>query len=306
MAQNKPLVLLTGASSGLGLALAKLLIKTNEFRLILTARESSLERFAQNEIFESDTIKLRELDVTNSTQRFNLVQECESKYGGVDVLINNAGVSMRSVVEDASTNDRTELLDINYISPMRLIAAVLPGMRRKRSGKIINVSSAAGLVGMPTMACYCGSKFALEGGTESLWYEVHPWNIKVTLVIPGFIKSNSFLNTVLTNSSQRALDSSGLDPYYYHYKNMERLIDWVMKRTWATPESIAVKILKVIKDENPSLRVPVTWDAWALYFCRRFLPRAIYHGTIYKFLPNVKIWGRIKYLKKHKPVAIKN
>ncbi|MBK7963845.1 MAG: SDR family NAD(P)-dependent oxidoreductase [Bdellovibrionales bacterium] len=293
MTTNKPLVLLTGASTGLGLALAKELIEDGNYRLVLTARAKSLKCFSAAGIFESDEIYLRPLDVTSKEERIAVISECEATLGGLDVLINNAGIAMRSVVEDASADDRIGLLEINYIGPMRLAALALPGMRKRRNGRIINISSAAGLIGMPTMACYCGSKFALEGGAESLWYDVKPWNIHVTLIIPGFMRSDSFQNTQTTKWSRAAIASGQKDPYYHHYRNMEKLISWTMKRTLASPESVARKIVRVIKQKNPSLRVPVTADAWFLFLFRRFLPRAIYHWVMFRALPASDRWGEI-------------
>lgn len=293
MTKNKPLVLITGASSGLGLALTKELIKDGNFRLVLTAKSTSLGRFSDHSIYESDDIYIRPLDVTNLDERTAVISECESNLGGLDILINNAGVAMRAVVEDASAEDRVKLLDINYIGPMRLAALSLLGMRKRQRGKIINVSSAAGLIGMPTMACYCGSKFALEGATESLWYEVKPWGIDVTLIIPGFMKSDSFLNTQTTKWSRAAILAGKRDPYFHHYVNMEKLIAWAMNQTMSTPEVVAKKIVKVMKQKNPPLRVPVTIDAWFLFLFRRFLPRAAYHWVMFKALPRSRKWGNL-------------
>lgn len=292
MSEQNKVIFITGASTGLGLALANELRKDSKNKLVLTARKSSIHRFSEHGIYNTDNNLLLELDVTNRNQRINAVNKAIEHFGRIDVLVNNAGLALRSVVEDASASDRMNILNVNYISPMRLIALVLPFMRKRRSGQIINISSAAGLVGMPTMASYCGSKFAIEGSTESLWYEVKPWNIKVSLIIPGFINSDAFTKTRLTTQSLNSILSKGRDPYFYHYKYMENLISWTMKRTSATPESIAVKISKAIQTNNPPLRIPVTIDAWVLHLFRRFLPRAIYHWVMYKFLPKSSKWGK--------------
>jgi short-subunit dehydrogenase len=190
--QQRPLVLITGASTGLGLALAKELIQTDKYRLILTARKESLERLYKLGFDKLENVFLRPLDVVVEAERQTLIEECEEKLGGLDILINNAGVIYKCVVEHAADYEKNWQMEVNYIAPMRLTAIALTGMRQRRRGRIINISSAAGLVGMPTMSSYCASKFALEGGTESLWYEVKPWNIDVSLVIPGFIKSESY------------------------------------------------------------------------------------------------------------------
>lgn len=291
----KKIVLITGASTGLGLAIAKKLIAEKEYQLVLTARKSSLPRFEHEGIEDSDDLMVAELDVTDKHQRIALISKILDRFGKIDVLINNAGLALRSVVEDATADDRRDILDVNYISPMRLIALVLPQMRKRRSGQIINISSAAGLVGMPTMASYCGSKFALEGATEALWYEVKPWNIKVSSVIPGFINSDAFVKTRLTTQSLNSILSKGKDPYFYHYKYMEALIEWTMRHTIATPETIATKVAGLIKRKRPPLRFPVTIDAWFLHLFRRFAPRVIYHWVIFKFLPKSSRWGKDHY-----------
>jgi short-subunit dehydrogenase len=257
-------VLLTGASSGLGLALSKLLCSKASHRLVLTARESSLPRFAAAGIVESENVWLRPLDV----------------------LINNAGISYRSVVEHVDEEERLKQMNVNFLSPMHLMRLVLPEMRRKRRGKIINVSSVGGMMAMPTMSIYSASKFALEGVSESLWYEVRPWNIKVVLMEPGFIDSPSFHNTRYTLDSQNSMDRER-DPYHAHYEKMAPFIERTMRR--ATPEKTAKRIYDVIRRRNPPLRVPATTDAHMFSLLRRLLPRSLYHWE--GMLPDVRSWG---------------
>ena len=282
-------VLLTGASTGLGLALAKKLAAL-PYRVILTARESSLPRFAREGIHESDRVWIRALDVTNSVQRIHVVQDAVERLGGVDILINNAGVAYRSVVEHARDVERHDQFEINFHGPLALARLVLPRMREKRAGRIINVSSVSGMMAMPTMSLYSASKWALEGATESLWYEVLPWNIRVTLVEPGFIRSDSFQNTRHTRRSERATSQPG-DPYHNHYLSMSRLIERLMTQSASPPEHVADVILKVMHKRKPPLRVAGTRDAHYFYLLRRFLPRSLYHAVLYRKLPGVGSWG---------------
>lgn len=288
--QNPAIVLVTGASSGLGLALSQKLLRT-DFRLILTARKSSLARFATAGVTTSERVKICALDVTSSAEREQVVREAEEAWGGVDVLINNAGVAYRTVVEHFNEADDWEQMDVNFRGPMELIRLVLPGMRRKRAGRIINVSSVGGMMAMPTMALYSASKFALEGATESLWYEVRPWNIHVSLVQPGFIRSDSFRNTRYTEASRQAANDPA-NPYHWHYQLMAALIAQLMEQAGATPEQIADTILRTMKKPSPPLRVPATWDAHIFATLRRFLPRRVYHRFLYGRLPGVKNWGK--------------
>ncbi len=285
-----PVILVTGASSGLGLALARLLMD-EPYHLILTARQDSLARFREQRVYEDQRLWLRPLDITDSEQREAVIHEADEKLGGVDVLVNNAGIAYRAVVEHVDEKDRMHQMNVNFRSPIELARLVLPGMRKRRHGRIINISSASGMMAMPTMAVYSASKFALEGATESLYYESRPWNIKVTLIEPGFINSLSVHNTQLTRLSQAALDDTD-DPYHSHYLHMSRFISRFMKVTTATPHKVARVILKTIRRKHPPLRVAATWDAWLFSKMRRFLPRRLYHEVLYRALPGVGSWGK--------------
>lgn len=283
-------VLVTGASTGLGLALARELIKT-DYRLILTARSESIGRFAKAGIVDSERIWLRPLNVTYEAERRQVVAEAEKLWGGVDILINNAGAAYRAVVEHVVESERRAQLDVNFRGPMGLIRLVLPGMRKKRNGRILNVSSVGGMMAMPTMAVYSASKFALEGATESLWYEARPWNIKVSLIQPGFIRSKSFERTRYTELSNMSSQTKD-DPYYAHYLHMTEFIGRCMRTASSTPEDVAKVILRTMMKKNPPLRVSGTFDAWLFGVLRRILPRRFYHAALYRSLPKVNTWGK--------------
>lgn len=287
--KRRPTVLVTGASTGLGLALAKLLL-ARPYRLVLTARRASLERFAEEAIVESESCWLRAMDVTCATEREELIEEIEWRWGGVDILVNNAGVSYRAVVEHVSEQERIQQLDVNFLAPMELTRLVLPGMRKRRHGRILNVSSVGGMMAMPTMSLYSASKFALEGASEALYYEVKPWGIHVSLIQPGFINSSGFQNVRFTNLSQAEHDVE-TSAYHQHYRHMEGFIERVMRSVPATPESVARKILRTIEARRPPLRVPATLDAIVFSWLRRWLPRQFYHWVLYHSLPKVRIWG---------------
>jgi len=287
--ESPPVVLVTGASSGLGLAIARALLRHN-YRLILTARESSLHRFASNGIYPSERVWLRALDVTCAADRKAVVAEANAHWGGIDVLVNNAGISLRAVVEHVSDADRALQMDVNFIAPIELSRLVLPSMRRKRCGRILNISSVGGMMAMPTMSTYSASKFALEGASEALWYEVRPFGINVTLVQPGFINSDSFRNAKYTAPSKAAYDTVH-SAYHWHYHFMEGFIGRVARRVFATPDSVAAKVVHTIQLKQPPLRIPATFDATMFSLLRRLLPRSIYHWLLYQSLPGVRTWG---------------
>ena len=292
MAEQRKTVLVTGASSGIGLALAKRLVRDERFRVILTARASSIGRFANCGIVNTETIRVRPLDVGVHEERIEIVREAAESWGGVDILVNNAGVSFRSVVEHTREKDRLAQMEINFRAPMDLVRLVLPGMRRKKAGRIINVSSVGGMMAMPTMSVYSASKFALEGATEALWYEVKPWNIRVCLVEPGFVHSASFKKTRFTSLSSEAVEAEA-DPYHHHYTNMAPFVARWMKRARATPDKVAKKIIKTMTRRSPPLRVAATIDAHLFSLIRRFIPRRIYHWMLYRSLPKIGEWGEL-------------
>ncbi len=282
-------VLVTGASTGLGFAIAEHLL-ASEYRLVLTARESSLSRFAERGIEASDRVLLRPLDVTSHDERRALMEEIDDLWGGVGVLINNAGVALRSVVEHVSEADRLHQMGVNFLAPMALARLVLPRMREHRSGRIINISSVGGMMAMPTMAIYSASKFALEGATEALWYEVRPWRVGVTLIEPGFVNSMSFRRTQYT--TQSASSAAREDAaYHQHYEAMTGFIERLMRLSPTSPPAIARRVGRVIARRNPPLRLQVTVDAHFFSLLRRILPRGLYHEVLYRTLPQIRTWG---------------
>jgi NAD(P)-dependent dehydrogenase (short-subunit alcohol dehydrogenase family) len=137
--ERKKVILVTGASTGIGLALSRQLAESDIYITIATARPSSLPRFAEAGLTESDTFLIRPLDVTCPGQS-NLFDEIEERWGGVDILVNNAGVSYRAVQEHIEEKDKIEQFAVNYFGPIKLIRRALPHIRAQRWGRIINVS----------------------------------------------------------------------------------------------------------------------------------------------------------------------
>ncbi len=291
MSMRRPTVLITGASTGLGLAIARRLMSRDTHRLILTARASSMARFAKEGIVETDRLWLRPMDVTVAEERQAVIEEIETQLGGLDVLINNAGYSVRAVVEDVDPDERIAQMDVNFLSPMQLICLALPGMRARRRGRIINISSVGGMMAMPTMSVYSASKFALEGACEALWYEVRPWGIHVTLVEPGFLNSDGFENVRWTAQSRDAT-ADPAHPYHPHYQNMSAFVARIMKRVPAKPVHVARRVHWLLMHPAPPLRLPATLDAWLFVWLRRLLPRGIYHRLLYAMLPGIQAWGK--------------
>lgn len=290
----KPVVLVTGCSSGIGLALARMLFERSEYRVVVTAREKSLSRL-KDKFTESERFIVRPLDVTQEAQRKKLLGEVCELWGGVNILVNNAGISYRAVVEHMTEQDEYKQMSTNYLGPVGLIRDVLPSMRKMGRGKIINVSSVSGMLAMPTMSSYSASKYALEGMSEALWYEMRPLGIDVSLIQPGFINSQSFENVYYTESSRPEICTDGA--YCDYYENMSPFIAKLMKMSPTNPERIAKTILRVIKTERPQLWIPATLDAVVFYYIRRLLPRRLLLPFLFTMLPNARHWGEL-YTKK--------
>jgi hypothetical protein len=220
-----------------------------------------------------------------------VVQEIDEELGGVDTLINNAGITYRTVAEYATEAELTHQMAVNYEGPMALAALVLPRMRERRSGRILQISSAGGVVAMPTMGLYSASKFALEAASEAMHYELRPFGVQVTLVLPGFINSRGYEKSVVGKLSRRAIGDPN-DPYHSHFTHMDRLIGRLMRLTRSSPESIAKTVVRTMARRRAPLRVLATWDAKLLWWLRRFLPQPIYVWLTYWTLPGIRTWAR--------------
>jgi NAD(P)-dependent dehydrogenase (short-subunit alcohol dehydrogenase family) len=179
---NTPVWLITGASSGLGHALGSAVLQHGH-RAVLTARNTdSIETLASG--YPAAAL-VEALDVTKPAQIADVVRKAEAHFGSIDILVNNAGVGYLAAVEEGDDDGIRWQFDTNFFGAAALIRAVLPIMRRRERGTIVNISSMAGFVSHAGMGYYAASKFALEGLTEALWQEVEPLGLNVLLVEPG-------------------------------------------------------------------------------------------------------------------------
>lgn len=281
-------VFITGCSSGIGRELLDLFDQPG-YRVVATALPSSLDELLKQPISQSPRVSVFPLDVTDFEQSSALIDEVIRSIGPIDILINNAGISYRSVVEDMEVHEDQRQMAVNYLGPMHLIRCCLPEMRRRKSGHIINISSVGGMMAMPTMSAYSASKFALEGATESLWYELKPWQIKVTLVRPGFINSLAFTKVLY---AEKRRSGHGDDDYQAHYDHMTQFVEGIMRRAPYTSKDVAKRIFRICRKKHPPLRAAGTPDAQLFYYLRRILPRFLYHFLLYRSLPGVRSWGK--------------
>jgi NAD(P)-dependent dehydrogenase (short-subunit alcohol dehydrogenase family) len=185
LVSEKPVWLITGCSTGFGHELARQALELG-YRTVVTARNpmevSALAVYG-------DALVL-ELDVTDRTQIATAVAAAEAHFGRIDVLVNNAGVGYFAAIEEGEDDAVRRLFEVNVFGLTHMIKAVLPGMRKRRSGFIVNLSSLAGLRSFPALGYYNATKYAVEGLSEALWQEVEPLGIKVMLVEPSGFRTD--------------------------------------------------------------------------------------------------------------------
>ncbi|MQT14529.1 oxidoreductase [Segnochrobactrum spirostomi] len=179
--------LITGVSSGLGRAFALGALDAGHRVIGTVRRPGDAEAFAA---LAPDRAHPVRLDVTDFDAIPDAVAEAERQAGSIDVLVNNAGYGQEGVLEESSMDDLQRQFAANVFGPVAMIKAVLPGMRRRRRGHIINVTSMGGFITMPGISIYCGSKFALEGISEALGKEVASFGIRVTALAPGQFRTD--------------------------------------------------------------------------------------------------------------------
>ncbi|WP_152045990.1 oxidoreductase [Aureimonas psammosilenae] len=180
--QDTPVWFITGCSTGFGKELAKLLIARG-WRVVVTARDKSrVEELAAS---GGDKALALSLDVTDTSQIANAVKAAEDRFGRIDVLVNNAGYGYQSSIEEGDDAAIRAQFDANVFGLFAMTRAVLPIMRRQRSGHVINITSLAGFIGLPSSGYYAATKHAVEGFSDALAAEVAPLGIKVTCVEPG-------------------------------------------------------------------------------------------------------------------------
>ncbi len=196
---RKPVWLITGCSTGFGRELAKHVIERG-YRTVVTARNPDE---VKDLAAKGDALALK-LDVTDQGQIDAAIKAAEKKFGRIDVLVNNAGIGYFAAVEESEEDQIRRMFEINVFGLSRMIHAVLPGMRKRREGFIVNLSSIGGLRSFPSVGYYNATKFAVEGLSEALWQEVEPLGIKVMLVEPSGFRTDWAGRSA--NESKRQID----------------------------------------------------------------------------------------------------
>lgn len=249
-----PVAVVTGANSGIGRATA-LHLGTNGFRVIATVRAAAKADKLMARVNDTGaSVELVEMDVADDDS----VQRAFGSILGsthVDVLVNNAGVGGNGVVEESTTSQYLESFNVNVLGVVRCTRAVLPGMRERRSGTIVNVSSVVGRLAAIAQSPYVASKWALEGLSEELAHEVAPFGVRVAIIEPGITRSSIFGKNIDAPNASGAYDA--------HYRRMFRFYE--VGHHHASPaEEVARVIHEAIVTDKPRLRYPCSWGGTSI------------------------------------------
>ena len=261
---DRGVALVTGASTGIGRATAEAL-RDAGYRVFGTSRKSVPQSF--------DGITMLKGDVTSDASVTKLVDDVLSEAGRIDLLVNNAGVGLFGGAEESSVAQVQALFDVNLFGIIRMTNAVLPSMRRRGEGRIINMGSVLGLVPAPYSAHYSAAKHALEGYSESLDHEIRVFNIRVSVIEPAFVRT--------------VFDQNGIEPdsvlkeYDHARAGVDALLRDVMPKA-DRPEVVADVVVKPAIDARPRRRYTAGKAARQVSMLRRFAPAEIFDKNLRK------------------------
>ena len=265
MANAQPVALVTGASSGIGKAAALALVQAG-FDVVGTSRNAA-------RVAPLRGVTFLDLDVTSDESVRTLVRGVIERFGRIDVLVNNAGTGAAGAAEESSVAQDQRVFDINFFGLVRMTKAVLPHMRARGRGRIINISSVLGLVPAPYMASYAATKHAIEGYSESMDHELRAHGVRVLLIEPAYTR---------TGFDANALQPDAPLPIYAAQR---QAFDRVMASAMAVgddPATVARSIVAVATDPKPRLRSTAGSTAGRVSALRRFVPAWAFDRQIRK------------------------
>ena len=257
-ASQTKVVLVTGASSGIGRSCAELLAGRG-YRVYGASR-----RPAGSPLIESVS-----MDVTDNASVRDAVAGVIAREGRIDIVVNNAGIAIAGAVEDTSIEEAREQFDVNFFGVLRVCRAVLPHMRERRSGCIVNIGSIGGLVAIPYQGFYSAAKFALEGLSESLRLEVSRFGVHVVLIEPGDHR------TGLTDNRRMTTDSQSNPAYRERFRHAAKRMA-ADEQGGPEPEAVARLVHRVVNHSRPRLRYTVgPIPQRAAVWLKRLMPYAV-------------------------------
>jgi len=276
---NDKVAVVTGSSSGIGLV-TSVELALNGHHVIATMRDlgraSKLEEAARKAGVH-DRLDLRRVDITEMDSLVAAVDSIVRDHGRIDVLVNNAGFSTGGFAEDMTLGELRQQMETNFFGNVAMTKAVLPVMRKQRSGHIIQISSVAGRLSAPLLSSYSASKFALEGWSEALRIEVHSLGIRVALIEPGDYDTDIWERNL-------RIGKQALDPNSPNKERSQRFADFIKSRASRRrdPREVAQLIVRVASDPNPRLRYIIGPDARIQLLFRALAPWRRYERLVAK------------------------
>ncbi len=270
--------LITGSSSGIGFETA-LHLARNGYKTYASMRNleksKNITQLANREKLPVEVIQLDVDEDSSVKQAIDKIVAKEDQK--IDVLVNNAGYGLFGALEDLSIVEIKAQFETNFFGVIRVTQQVIPVMRKQKSGTIVNISSVGGRIGIPGLSAYHSTKFALEGLSESISYELEPFGIKVVLIEPGFIRTNIMNSSII---AKKAHDSKSL--YFSLTQQLEKSFKAAMENTSAssTPEEVAKVVLQAITSESPKLRYAVGNDAASIIQAKTTMSDTEFGGLI--------------------------
>lgn len=245
---RQKVVIVTGSSSGIGLETSILLARSG-YTTYATMRDiDKAKPLREIAINESLPLTIIQLDVTKENSVSNAIESITKSSGRIDILVNNARYGLTGAFEDLEIDEIKSLYETNFFGLIRTTQSVLPVMRQQKSGIIVDISSGLGRFGIATSSAYSSSKFAIEGLTESMSYELEAFGIRTIIVEPGIIKTNFLKSSKL---ARKATDPNS--PYRNFIQNMEKGMKNLIENG-QDPRFVAEIILKAIEDPIPRIR----------------------------------------------------
>lgn len=263
-------VLVTGATSGFGKGIVTSLLEKG-YTVIATGRslQTRQDIFAkERDQYKSQLTELN-LDVTSPADLQTIEEYFKQRR--LDVLVNNAGFAVFGPIEECSEEKLRKQFEVNVFGVILLTQKLLPALRQSR-GHIINFSSAFGLMGFPLTSAYCATKFAIEGFSESLSYELKPFGVKVSLVEPGGYRTN------FNNAAEWGMEESPSSVYTRQINNYKLLREKLSTRpNPQRPEEVVQGVVNIIQSRNPKINYSFGKDAFMVRFMKKIMPRSLFH-----------------------------
>jgi len=270
MSKNQKVAVVTGSSTGIGYE-TSLALANNGYFTYATVRDiQKSKEIERNAHVKNIPLKIIEMNVDNDNSVKDTIEKITSEYGRIDILVNNAGYGLFGALEDLEMNEIKKQFETNVFGIMRVIKNVLPAMRLQRTGIIVNISSISGLAGIPSQSAYAGTKFAVEGLSESLSYELEPFGIKIVLIEPGVINTE-FVQDLVVPTDRYGIDknrnqinisnfNTGNTSFSFYHDTIKKFLSFYYSamRNAPHPRIVADEIIQAIeKVSNETNAMPI-------------------------------------------------